>query len=214
MRKSITIYVFYANFYKRFFRIMEVIKTKSLRCSACNAPLKHVHGNLYICEYCDTEQYLTECDNVINIVSLSDKYDDALSLYYSSETSEEYLRAADMFDELESYGDAKTMATECRNNAETSYKNELYNSAVGMMNEDNIHFLEQAKEIFNSLSGWKDADDLKLKCSQKISAKTAILTIKNVETKARHKVYRIMEYIVWSAVIALAIWLLCKYVYF
>lgn len=194
-------------FYKRFFEFMEVLKTKSLRCTACNAPLKHVRGNLYICEYCDTEQYLAECNETVNAVSLSDEYDNALFLYYSAKSSKEYLRAAKLFDELESYGDAKAMAIECRDNAETSYKNELYNSAIAMMNEDNIHFLEQAEEIFNSLSGWKDADNLKLKCIQKISAKTTILNIKNIETKARHKVYMIIEYISWTAVIALVIWL-------
>ena len=99
---------------------------------------------------------------------LSGIYSDAQSIMNSAKTEREYLNAAKKFESIPEFKDSKDLAKECREKAKISRKDSLYASAKAKMNGESIDGYESAIKTFDSIRGWKDADEQIEICKQKI----------------------------------------------
>ena len=95
---------------------------------------------------------------------LEEKYAQAIAAMNGAQTEDSYLIAAGFFNAIGTYKDSAALAQECREKAECARKNEIYSRAKGLMQSDDHTKIRQAIPLFESVSGWKDADDLKAQC--------------------------------------------------
>lgn len=120
----------------------------------------------------ETKAFLTGCISQIKERNetqlLEQKYSQALSLMKEAKTEQQYKQAAERFGEIASYKDASSLVEECSQNAETARKDDIYNRALKNMNEDNSDTCQKALELFNTIRGWKDTDELVIICQKKI----------------------------------------------
>lgn len=84
---------------------------------------------------------------------------------------ENYLTAAEMFDEVGDYQDAEKMAVQCRELAEMARKEEkeyCYNMAMDLEKKArNIKGYEKAEKMLKEISGYRDADEHWSYCVEK-----------------------------------------------
>ena len=99
---------------------------------------------------------------------LSGIYSDAQSIMNGAKTEREYLNAAKKFESIPEFKDSKELAKECKEKAEICRKDSLYASAKAKMNGESIDGYESAIKTFDSIRGWKDADEQIEICKQKI----------------------------------------------
>ena len=99
---------------------------------------------------------------------LSGIYSDAQSIMNGAKTEREYLNAAKKFESIPEFKDSKELAKECKEKAEICRKDSLYASAKAKMNGESVANYESAIETFDSIRGWKDADEQIEICKQKI----------------------------------------------
>lgn len=120
----------------------------------------------------ETKAFLNECISQIKERNetqlLEQKYSEAVSLMKEAKTEQQYKQAAERFGAIASYKDAGSLVEECSQNAETARKDDIYNSALKNMNEDNSDTCQKALELFNTIRGWKDTDELIIACQKKI----------------------------------------------
>ena len=120
----------------------------------------------------ETKAFLNECISQIKERNetqlLEQKYSEAVSLMKEAKTEQQYKQAAERFGEIASYKDAGSLVEECSQNAETARKDDIYNRALKNMNEDNSDTCQKALELFSTIRGWKDTDELIIACQKKI----------------------------------------------
>ncbi len=100
---------------------------------------------------------------------LNDTYNKALSIMKSAKTEEDFKSAASIFKTIPKFKDSAELAENCLAQAENSRKNAIYEKAKSFfILRDKIKDYEQAIELFNSISGWKDSDQQIVKCQDRI----------------------------------------------
>ena len=105
----------------------------------------------------------------------------------SAATEQACLAAAELFDALRDYNDARDHAAACRDRAETIHKNGIYDTALAEIRAGNY---EKAIEIFESISGWRDSEEKIDYCrreieNEKIRAEQARLEAERKAEQAR-----------------------------
>ena len=81
-----------------------------------------------------------------------------------AESEKEYKAAADGFKRISGFKDADALAKECLDKAEDERKNSIYCEATEKMNSWGLLSYEKAAELFSSIPGYKDADELHERC--------------------------------------------------
>ena len=106
-------------------------------------------------------------------------YNRAVSAMNEANSENEYKAAAEIFKTVPGFKDADSLVEKCLDNAETCRKDTLYNSACFNMTGNIIRNYESAIRKFETISGWKDADEKIYACQKKIEE------IKAKEEKSR-----------------------------
>ena len=106
-------------------------------------------------------------------------YKGAVNAMAAADSENEYKAAAEMFKTVPGFKDADSLVEKCLDNAETCRKDTLYNSACFNMTGNIIRNYESAIRKFETISGWKDADEQIRICQEKIDE------IKEKEEKSR-----------------------------
>ena len=108
---------------------------------------------------------------------LENAYNYSKRLMTNASTEAGYKEAARSFETIPDYKDSAALARECfekaevaRIKAETERKNGILAEAKRKMFGDAISSYEEAIELFESISGWKDADKQIIACQEKIEA--------------------------------------------
>ena len=101
---------------------------------------------------------------------MAEIYDDAKRRFEAAQTQKACLHAASLFESIASFRDAQQLAAACREKAEVCRKDEIYNAAKVKMHGTRIESYEEAIRDFESLPGWKDADEQIDLCREKIEA--------------------------------------------
>ena len=95
-------------------------------------------------------------------------YKDAVNAMTAADSENEYKAAAEIFKTVPGFKDADSLVEKCLDNAETCRKDALYNSARSQMTGNIIRNYASAIRMFESISGWKDADEQIYACQKKI----------------------------------------------
>ena len=95
-------------------------------------------------------------------------YNRAVSAMNEANSENGYKAAAEIFKTVPGFKDADSLVEKCLDNAETCRKDALYNSARSQMNQNTISSYESAIRMFESIPGWKDADEQIYACKKKI----------------------------------------------
>ena len=101
---------------------------------------------------------------------MTEIYDDARRRYEAAQTQKACLHAASLFESIASFRDATQLAAACREKAEVCRKDEIYNAAKVKMHGTRIESYEAAIRDFETIPGWKDADEQIDLCREKIEA--------------------------------------------
>ena len=95
-------------------------------------------------------------------------YNRAVSAMNEANSENGYKAAAEIFKTVPGFKDADSFVEKCLDNAEICRKDALYNSARSQMTGNIIRNYESAIRMFESISGWKDADEQINTCQLKI----------------------------------------------
>ncbi len=95
-------------------------------------------------------------------------YNRAVSAMNEANSENEYKAAAEIFKTVPGFKDADSLVEKCLDNAETCRKDALYHSARSQMSQNTISSYESAIRMFESIPGWKDADEQIYACKKKI----------------------------------------------
>lgn len=110
---------------------------------------------------------LIDCIDYINTRNEEASYWHAIDKMDSAGTEKEYKEAAALFETIE-YLDAETLAQDCYEKAEIARKNAILSEGKEKMQGQLIADCEAAIELFQSISGWEDADERISDCHKKI----------------------------------------------
>lgn len=97
-----------------------------------------------------------------------------------ADSEDAYRSAADRFKSIPGFKDANALAESCLDKAEICRKDGIYSSAKSKITEDSTASCEEAIQMFQSISGWKDADEQICACQKRIE-----------EIKAKEKAERL-----------------------
>ncbi|MBE6911981.1 MAG: toll/interleukin-1 receptor domain-containing protein [Ruminococcaceae bacterium] len=129
---------------------------------------------------------------------LSNIYARAIQQMNTATSEEDYKTASSTFESISEYKDAKELSKKCLEKAEAARKDKFLSEGKSKMFGRNIHDYEAAIKIFESISGWKSADELIVECKNGIEQikaqreaerleKERLAAIKKAEEEARRK---------------------------
>ena len=126
------------------------------------------------------EGYITKINDRNENARLAGIYNDAANAMSRADSEDAYRSAADRFKSIPGFKDANALAESCLDKAEICRKDGIYSSAKSKITEDSTASCEEAIQMFQSISGWKDADEQICACQKRIE-----------EIKAKEKAERL-----------------------
>ena len=118
-------------------------------------------------------------------------YNRADSAMNEANSENEYKAAAEIFKTVPGFKDADSLVEKCLDNAEICRKDTLYNSARSQMTGNIIRNYESAIRMFESISGWKDADEQIYACQKKIEELKAKEEAERLEAERKAEAERL-----------------------
>ena len=95
-------------------------------------------------------------------------YNRANAMLSTANTDNDFIEAAQLFDSIDYYKDSAQLVEECYKNAEITRKDVILSKGKSMMRGVVISKYEQAIKIFETIPGWRDADESIVVCKNKI----------------------------------------------
>lgn len=126
------------------------------------------------------EDYITHINDRDENARLTGIYNDAANAMSRADSEDAYRSAADKFKSIPDFKDADALAESCLDKAEICRKDGIYSSAKSKIAEDSTASCEEALQMFQSIFGWKDADEQICACQKRIE-----------EIKAKEKAERL-----------------------
>lgn len=118
-------------------------------------------------------------------------YNRAVSAMNEANSEKEYKSSAEIFKTVPGFKDADSLVEKCLDNAEICRKDALYNSARSQMSQNTISSYESAIRMFESISGWKDADEQIYACQKKIEELKAKEEAERLEAERKAEAERL-----------------------
>ncbi len=135
-------------------------------------------------------------------------YTQAKNKMFSARTESEYKEAACLFESIGEYQDSVALAKECYEKADVARKDAIYVEAKSKMTGMVISNYETAIGLFETISGWKDADEQIHTCKKKIEElekQAEIARIEEEKCVKRNKKIAIITAPIICAIIAFLI---------
>ena len=95
----------------------------------------------------------------------------------------DYKEAAHLFESIDEYQDSAVLAQTCYEQAEMARKDAILSEGKSKMTGKAIFKYEAAIKLFESISGWKDADEKVYACQKKIEEIKAKVEADRLETE-------------------------------
>ena len=95
-------------------------------------------------------------------------YTRAKNAMTAANTESAYKEAANLFESIDEYQDSAVLAQSCYEKAEIARKDTILSEGKSKMSGEVISNYEYAIKLFESISGWKDADEKVYDCQKKI----------------------------------------------
>ena len=124
---------------------------------------------------------------------LNAAYNEAKAKMDSAETEADFKAAADKFEYISDFRDSAELIRECYEKAEIARKDNILRIAVKKASINTIHACEDAIGMLQSISGWKNADEIISECKNKIEEIIAQEEAKRIEKARFAEEHRIAE---------------------
>ena len=118
--------------------------------------------------FADLKGYIKHINERNENNRLTDAYTNAINAMNSAETEDYFKAAARAFQSISDFKDSKEKAKECLEKAEAARKDAIFADGREKMYVESISSYEGAIKLFESVSGWRDADKQMAVCKQKI----------------------------------------------
>jgi alpha-tubulin suppressor-like RCC1 family protein len=158
----------------------------------------------------------TELQGYINHINkrnenlrLSSIYRKAKGAMEKAQSEEDFLDAAKQFDTISSFQDAAALSLQCREKAEEARKDKIYDNACKLMRDEDFRQVERAIVAFESIPGWRDADEKIQKCTAKIEKRKA--AIRAAEQRKKRVLSIIGKVTVVVAVVGIVVYCLLTF---
>ena len=116
----------------------------------------------------EMRRYIAHINDRNETARLTDIYNGAVNAMNTATTENAYKEAADAFQLIVGFRDASELAETCLDKAEICRKDAIYASAHNEQIKNSIARCEAAIRLYESISGWKDADEQIYACQRKI----------------------------------------------
>lgn len=117
-------------------------------------------------------------------------YTRAKNAMFAAYTESAYKDAAYLFESVSEYQDSGALAQSCYEKAEVARKNAILAEGKAKMSGEVISNYESAIKLFESISGWKDADEKIYACQKKIEEIKAKEEAKRLEKERQAEIAR------------------------
>lgn len=98
----------------------------------------------------------------------ADIYNNAQAALRNARCEQDYRNAAGIFNSISDFMDSAKLAEHCKAKAEEARKDAIYNDAKSKMTSKRKATLNEAIDRFQTISGWRDADEQICACQRKI----------------------------------------------
>ena len=133
-------------------------------------------------------------------------YNKATDNMESANTEGEFKAAAKKFESIHGFKDTDEKRQQCLEKAEDSRKNAIYDSAIKDMSVDTIKYYEDAIGRFESIRGWRDAEQKIIECRDRIAGIKKQEEAKRIAAeKAAKKTKKILSVAIPVVIAAIAI---------
>lgn len=112
--------------------------------------------------------YITHINERNENARLTGIYNGAVNAMNAANSEAAFKAAAETFKTIPGFKDADSLVEQCLNKAEVCHKDAIYSSARTEQIKSSIAGCESAIKLFESISGWKDADKQIYACQRKI----------------------------------------------
>ena len=112
--------------------------------------------------------WITAINERNELARLTAIYDDATNIMNKATSEETFKTAALKFESIQEFKDSKEQAEKCLEQAEICRKDSVYALAKGYMTSFTWQTCLKGVSAFQSISGWKDADQLLVECQNKV----------------------------------------------
>ncbi len=135
--------------------------------------------------------YVDYINNRNENIRITGIYDGAVKLMKRANSESEYKSAAASFKTIAGFKDSDALAKQCTENAEISRKDAIYANAKSQMKGIAVTGYEAAISAFQTIPGWKDADEQVLECRKKIDEINAKTEEEKLERERKEEEWRI-----------------------
>lgn len=156
--------------------LAELRISKKENLAKCTSPFDYLNSYKKIIRFADEQlkqelvKYNSDAKQRQKSQNDYHKYSEANSAMQRAETEQDFLGAARLFDNISYYKDSKDKADTCRKNADKSRKNAIYQKAEKILSTATTeNDFRTAKELFKTISGWRDAEDKAASCQKNIN---------------------------------------------
>ena len=117
-------------------------------------------------------------------------YTRAKNAMSAANTESAYKEAAHLFESIDEYQDSAVLAQSCYEKAEIARKDTILSEGKSKMSGEVISNYESAIKLFESISGWKDADEKVYDCQKKIEEIKAKAEAERLEKERKAEIAR------------------------
>ena len=135
--------------------------------------------------------YIQHINDRNETARLTDIYNGAVNAMNTATTEIAYKEAANTFQSISGFRDADELAETCLDKAEICRKDAIYLSAKAKMYGSKIAPYEEAIKMFQTISGWKDADEQICFCQKQIEKLKAKAEADRLEAERKAEERRI-----------------------
>ena len=120
-------------------------------------------------------------------IRLEEDYKKACNAMNFAKSEKGYKEAANLFQKISEYKDSAVLAEKCLEAAETARKDAVFSAATSEMDRGQISDYEAAIKMFESISGWRSADEQIDSCHKRIEEIKAKAEAERLESERQAK---------------------------
>ncbi|MDE5801970.1 MAG: toll/interleukin-1 receptor domain-containing protein [Lachnospiraceae bacterium] len=120
-------------------------------------------------------------------IRLEENYKIACDAIHFAESEIDYKEVANLFQKISEYKDSAVRAEKCLEAAEAARKDAIFSAATSEMDRGQISDYEAAIEMFESISGWRSADEQIDSCHKRIEEIKAKAEAERLESERQAK---------------------------
>lgn len=133
--------------------------------------------------YKDSDKKIAFCKEAILADVSKSIYEKACNLLTSASSEKDYRQIVELLSRIPNYRDSSALLSKAIKQADLLHIEEVYKKACSLVEEGNIHFLSQARDLFGEISEYKDSYQKKECCTILIQKQEKEIRARNEQIK-------------------------------